>query len=123
MRCGDAKRELSVSREDRSAELGAHLAHCESCAAWAESCERFDALWDATRPVATDQAFASVWNRVTSAGSSRPARAAWLRFAPRVLAGTAAIAAVPAKTRADGRNQVGRTERDVRVDITRFQTA
>jgi hypothetical protein len=93
MRCGEAKRELSVSRGERSAELGAHLAHCESCAAWAESCERFDALWDATRPVATDQAFASVWNRVTSAGSSRPARAAWLRFAPRVLAGTAAIAA------------------------------
>ena len=93
MRCGDAKRELSVSREERSAELGAHLAQCASCAAWAESCERFDALWDATRPLATDQAFHSVWNRVMSTRTSRPVRSIWLRSAPRVLAGTAAIAA------------------------------
>lgn len=93
MRCGDAKRELSVSREDRSAELGAHLARCSSCAAWAESCDSFDALWEMTRPVATDEAFHAVWNRVMSTRTSRSVRPTWLRSSARVLAGTTAIAA------------------------------
>lgn len=64
MRCADAVRELATpSLGLDSAELARHLESCATCARSAATAQRFDALWEATRPV---EPAAPAWDRVWS---------------------------------------------------------
>jgi len=62
MRCGNVIRELSApTGEPRAALLADHLAHCPSCARWAERNARLDQIWEATRP---PELSAAAWDRL-----------------------------------------------------------
>jgi len=62
MRCGNVIRELSApTGEPQAALLADHLAHCSSCARWAERNARLDQIWEATRP---PELSAAAWDRL-----------------------------------------------------------
>ena len=69
MRCEEVERELAAPTPgcDRVA-MADHLADCPSCAAWAQSAERLDRLWEATRPAEPSaEAWDSVWSGISAA--------------------------------------------------------
>jgi hypothetical protein len=68
MNCDEVIRELAVPTEDRDlTALAEHLSHCPPCAGWAERANRFDRLWELTRPPEpSPDTWDSVWARVTA---------------------------------------------------------
>ena len=68
MRCRDVTRELAAPNGALdAAELARHLESCPRCAERAEQAERFDRLWEATRPVEPPGGFDAIWADVTRA--------------------------------------------------------
>ncbi len=76
MRCDEVTRELAAPTGQLDpAELSRHLSSCPRCAAWADQTERFDRLWDATRPAEPSAAaFDQIWSNVTQAAESQADR-------------------------------------------------
>lgn len=74
MRCVEVTRELSAptGRIDPAA-LSRHLAGCPRCAAWSAGAERFDRIWEATRPAEPSAAaWDEVWAAVGNGHAVRP---------------------------------------------------
>lgn len=68
MRCDEVMRELNLpsgDRDDRA--LADHLAECKACALWSEHADKFNRLWDATRPVdPPSELWDRLWSSVTA---------------------------------------------------------
>jgi hypothetical protein len=75
MRCRDVTRELAApSGAIDSDALARHLAACPDCAAWSDRAERFDRLWEATRPAEPSaEAVDAMWARLCHALDEAPA--------------------------------------------------
>ena len=69
MRCDEVMRELNLPSDDRDDRAVAeHLAECEACARWSKHADKFNRLWDATRPL--DPSIES-WDRLWSSVTAR----------------------------------------------------
>ena len=83
MRCEDLTRELASPTGALSpAEMAGHLAHCPGCAEWSRRADRFDRIWEATRPPEPSSvAMDALWAGASVALDERPLVApATLRF-------------------------------------------
>lgn len=69
MRCADVLHELAVPTGAVERNLVSdHLAHCPSCARWAERNTRLDQIWEATRaPELSSAAWDRIWANVSPA--------------------------------------------------------
>jgi hypothetical protein len=68
MLCDDVIRKLAEAgnRPDEP-KLAEHLAGCSACAEWLDRAQRFEKLWDATRPAEpSPQAWDALWSRVSA---------------------------------------------------------
>jgi hypothetical protein len=76
MRCEEVIRELAVPTGERGSNaLSEHLAHCPSCAAWAQRSAALDSLWDETRPPEpSEQVWDALWERVVASLETSQAR-------------------------------------------------
>jgi hypothetical protein len=67
MRCDDLTRELaSPTGALSSAQMAEHLAACPTCAEWSRRANRFDRIWEATRPTEPSMdALDALWARAS----------------------------------------------------------
>jgi hypothetical protein len=74
MRCEDLIRELASPTGDLApADIAGHLAVCPSCAEWSRRADRFDRIWEATRPIEpTADAMDALWARASVVLDARP---------------------------------------------------
>jgi hypothetical protein len=67
MNCDEVIRELAVPTGDHDpGALAGHIAHCPTCALWAQRANQLDRLWELTRPAEpSSKVWNSVWMGVT----------------------------------------------------------